>query len=225
MSIKRQYIVWGSIGVLVIALVALGIWGFNVYRTVSSLMGYLPEVQSLAEDDPLAADPEAVGEIMHGARADIQRLDRLVGWAAPLGRAFGWLPKVGPLAADAPELLTLADTLSEVGVLLWDDVAPALTEIQAGRPATEAMTTALPRMAEDLDEARIAVERAQTAYAALDLAAMPEELRSPLEMLGQMLPLLADGLDWIEVAPELLGVRGERRDDRAHLPAPGAQRG
>ncbi len=206
MSIKRQYIVWGSIGVLVVALVALGIWGFNVYRTVSSLMGYLPEVQALAEDDPLAADPEAVGEILHGARADIQRLDRLVGWAAPLGRAFGWLPKVGPLAADAPELLALADALSEVGVLMWDDIAPALTEIQAGVPAMEAMTTALPRMAEDLDEARIAVERAQTAYAALDLAAMPEELRSPLEMLGQALPLLADGFDWIEVAPELLGV-------------------
>jgi hypothetical protein len=204
-SIRKQYIVWGGIGLLAIALVALGIWGFSVYRTVSSLRGYLPEVQLLA-DDPLAADPEAVGEILHGARADIQRLDRLVGWAAPLGRAFGWLPKVGPLAADAPELLALADALSEVGVLLWDDVAPALAEIQAGTPAMEAMTSALPRMAEDLDAARIAVERAQTAYAALDLAAMPEELRAPLEKLGQMLPLLSDGLDWIEVAPELLGI-------------------
>ncbi|MFP4394355.1 MAG: DUF4012 domain-containing protein [Anaerolineales bacterium] len=205
MSIKRQHIVWGGIGLLAIALVALGIWGFNVYRTVSSLTGYLPEVQALA-DDPLAADPVAVGEILHGARADVQRLDRLVGWAAPLGRAFGWLPKVGPLAADAPELLTLADALSEVGVLMWDDVAPALAEIQAGTPAMEAMTVALPRLAEDLDAARITLERAQAAYAALDLAAMPEELRAPLEKLGQMLPLLADGLDWIEVAPELLGL-------------------
>lgn len=198
------------IGVLALALLGVGVWAARVVGATRDLLARLPEAQALLDGNPLEADPADVGALLHGVRDDVVALRRDVGWLAELGPALGWLPQVGPLLRDAPALMELGDALTELGVLLWDDVSPAAEAFHAGGSALDAAALALPEVAADVAAARPLAARAQAAYLELDVTAFPERFRDPVAKLGRMLPLLDVGLDWVEVAPSLLGLDAPR---------------
>ncbi len=200
----------GIMGLLALALIAMGVWAARVYGATRSLLARLPEAQALLDGNPLEADPAEVGALLHGVRDDVVTLRRNVGWLVRLGPAFGWLPQVGPLLRDAPALLELGDALTELGVLLWDDVAPAAAAFHAGGSALDAAAIALPEVAADVAAARPLADRAQAAYLEMDVTAFPQRLQGPLAKLGKVMPLLNVGLDWAEIAPSLLGLDAPR---------------
>ena len=196
-----------GVGVLVFSVLWLGIWGWRVYRTTRSLLARLPALQVLLDSgDPLAADPAELTDLVTGVRADVVALKREVGWLVPLAPAFRWLPQVGPLLGDASEWLVLGDTLTELGVLLWVDVAPALTALQNDTPAVDALVAVLPDVVADASAAQALAAEAEIAYMGLDVAALPTRFQGQASLLGEALPLLNAALAWVEVAPALLGV-------------------
>ena len=204
---------WG-IGLALLCLVLCTIWLARLYRTARSLQAHLAEAEALASaEDPLEklrSDPEAVGALLHGVRADVLALKRDVGWLAPLGPALRWVPEVGPLLAEGPDLLVLADGLTEAGTLLWDDFSPLLVALQSGLPSEEAFRAVFqdgeagqgPRVAMALE----AVQRAQSAYEGVEIAALPGRFQGPVKLLGTAFPLLEDGLPLLTFAPELIGM-------------------
>ena len=210
MSVSSRSMRWVGIGLVVLGATLLVVWGVGLLRTLNSLQARVDEVQALMKANPREAEPEALGALIRGAREDVVALERNAGWLAPLGPAFRWLPRVGPLLGQAQELLSLADGLTEAGVLLWDDVAPAAPAFQQGQPATAVLVDVLPQLAADAPQARAAAVRAQTAYAEIDIATLPYRLQAPLTKLGTVLPFLDDGLALAAVAPELWGLDGPR---------------
>ncbi|MGC9346782.1 MAG: DUF4012 domain-containing protein, partial [Anaerolineae bacterium] len=122
------------------------------------------------------------------------------------GPAFSWLPRVGPLAREAPALLSLADSLTEAGVLFWDDLAPVIDRYQQGDSPQDLLPNALAALSEDLDAKRETILSAQDAVVDLDLSGFPERFHGPLVKLGEVLPLVPSALDAVEVVPELLGL-------------------
>ena len=219
MSLKSKWR-WNKVrrvvlGVALLLAVVLGIWGWRVYRTARSLMARLPEAQVLLKSGPpLAADPMALTDLVLGVREDVVALKRQVGWLAPLGPAFRWLPKIGPVLGDAPELLVLGDSATELAVLVWEDVAPALTMMQADASAADALVAVLPDVVSAVPEAQTLSSEISAAYAGLDIAALsallPERFQEPVALLDVAMPWLHDGGAWIEVAPSLLGVDAPR---------------
>jgi hypothetical protein len=201
---------WIGLALVLVGLVLVMLWGVRVYRTTRSLWGHMAEAEVLAERDLQRVEPATVGALLHGVRRDVVALKRDVGWLARLGPAFRWVPELGPLVAEAPHLMTLADALTEAGVGLWDAAEPTLAAWQAGEPALDLLPGALTRLEPELPGARAALARAEAAYAAIDVAALPEQLGPPLVRLGEALPLLQDGLAGVELAPELLGIDGPR---------------
>lgn len=189
-----------------VLLVGLGSW--RVLRSALSLQAHLTEAQALLEAsspmETLKTHPEQVGTLLRELRADVVAL-RSVRGLARLGPALGWLPKVGPLLAQATPLLDLADGLTEAGVLAWDFGEPALQAWQSGALTPELVTGMLADGREPIQAAHVAVARAQTAYAQLTPATLPWRLQQPLKQLESLLPLLDDGLSLAAVAPELLG--------------------
>jgi hypothetical protein len=203
------------LGFIAVGIILFGIWGFRLYKTTRSLLGYMEQGMALVEGDPmktLREDPETLGALMHGVREDIVAVNRQVGWLVPLGPAFGWVPKVGPLLADAPDLLTLADGLTEAGVVLWDHFSPALSPLldsdsdQGEEEMTKIVARTLQDAAPHLPPARRAVQRASAAYDRIEVTALPGRFQGPMAQLGTLLPLLEDGLAFAEIAPQLLGV-------------------
>ncbi len=208
--LEKRHIRWILLAVGLIALLLVGIWGLRVYRATRSLLSRLPQAQEIMAQGPMEADPQAIGALVHGVREDFVVLKRQVGWLAPLGSLFRWVPKVGPLLDDAPALLTLGDVLTELGVMLWEDAAPSVGAIQSGVPVTEVLGDLLPPVVADAPEARLLVARAKDAFAEIEVGAVPERFQGYFDMLGKALPLLYDGLNWVEVAPMLLGLDEER---------------
>ena len=202
-----------GLALLFLGLIALGVWAAGVYGTARSLQGHLAAAEALASGDPHQAlsDPEAVGQLLTGLRADVVALRRQTGGLARIAPAFRWLPKVGPLLGDAPALLDMGDGLTEAGVSLWDAFAPALQEGQSGEgDLLESFAVALEQAQPHLAEARAAVQRAREARARMTVESLPERLREPLGKLDAVLPWLEDGLALAQVAPDLLGMHGAR---------------
>ncbi len=206
---SRPYWLWIGLALVGIGLILFGIWGLRLYKTARSLLGYVDQGMALVEGNPmevLRENPEALGALIHGVREDMVVVNRQVGALAEIGPALGWVPKVGPLLAEAPDLLTLADSLTEAGVILWDHFSPALSALQGEGEMTSIMARTLQDAAPHLPPARDAVRRARGAYDQIEVAALPGRFQGPMAQLGPLLPLLEDGLAFAEVAPQLLGI-------------------
>ncbi len=210
MSVIAQHKRKIALGLVVLGVLLLVIWGVQSAVAAGSLLRSLQTAQTLLEGDPLATDATAFGTLLHETRRDVVVLRRNLGWLAGMGPAFRWLPKMGVLAGDAPALLAIADSLTQAGVLLWDAVEPAMVAFQAGEPVLEMLPDVFTRLAPDLPRAQSAVTRARTAYATLDVDALPGRLQGPLRQLGALLPLLDDGLALAEIGPSLLGLDSPR---------------
>lgn len=209
MSLNLRHVRWVAIGLIVIGLVLVGVWGARVYRTARSLLAHANEAQALLDSNPLDADLATLGKLVNGVRDDVVALKRDVGWAVKLGPAFRWVPKVGPLLAQSPALLDLADALTELGALLWDDAALSLTLLDYGLAPLDALVIVQPRIVADVPAAHTLVERATMAYSGIDVAVLPDRLQV-LGLLETALPLAGDALAWVEFVPDLLGVGAPR---------------
>lgn len=199
-----------GIGLIALGLVLVAVWVGQTAVAAGSLVRSLKTAQALLDDDPLATDAATIGTLLRQTRHDVVVLRRNVGWLAGLGPAFRWLPKIGPLVGDAPALLTMADGLTEAGVLLWDAAEPAVMAFQAGESLLEKVPDVFVRLTPILPRAQFAVTKASAAFETIDVDALPGRLQSPLKQLGPLLPLLDDGLALAEAGPSLLGLDAPR---------------
>ncbi len=210
MSVIAQHRRKIAIGLVALGVLLIVVWGVQSAVAAGSLLRSLKTVQGLLDDDPMAADLTALGALLHQTRRDVVTLRSNVGWLAGMGPTLRWLPKVGPLANDAPALLALADGLTEAGVVLWDAAEPFVIAFQAGEPVLEILPDVFARLTPVLPRTELAVTRARAAFETIAVDALPGRLQSPLEQLDSLLPLLDDGLALAEVGPSLLGLESPR---------------
>ncbi|MGC9522843.1 MAG: DUF4012 domain-containing protein [Anaerolineae bacterium] len=203
---KRSHLRWVGIVLVALFVIVELVWGVRTYRAARGLWSAATEAQALMAVGPMNAPPEEIGELLASVRADFVALRRNVGWLAPLGRAFSWLPEVGGIVGQATPLFELADTFTEAGVLLWEGLGPSFARYQEGASPQ----SLLPDVFEFLNAKRTQLDRllhdAESAYAALEVTALPIRLQDPMTKLGVALPLLEDALAAAEVAPSLLGM-------------------
>lgn len=103
-SSDTRYARWVALGLILLGALLLCIWGARVYGAARSLLSRLPEAQALMANDPLAADPQVVGALIHGVRADFVSLNRMWDglrvWLQPFvgcprwGRCWGMRPRI-----------------------------------------------------------------------------------------------------------------------------------
>jgi hypothetical protein len=209
-SVRRNvWIKWGVLALVLLGVALLLGWGVRVAWTGLSLWGHLSQLQALA-DDPQSLDPAAACDLVHGLRGDLVTLRRQAGGLAQLAPALGWLPKVGGELRAAPHLLVVADGLTEAGTLGCDALEPALAAFGGGSEdndfSLERMAALLAEKQPDLEQALAAVERAQDAWAQVDVSSLSPWVAGKTALLEQGLPLLRAGLSAATIAPDLLGM-------------------
>ena len=223
---KRLYLLAGLGLILagVVLVVGLG-WAKarRVQTCVTSTLDGLSAMQEMASAGTLeTADLDLVGlgEQLRGLREDLACLRTESGGVLALAPLLGWLPEVGGDVASAPQLLEMAEALTNAGVLVFDAISPVLEGIEA--PGSTAQADGQDRL--DLAQAVLAMDAAQpalvSAEAELDRAAalqleLEEQALSPrlgrlLDLTGRYLPLLRAGVGAAQLAPELLGADGPR---------------
>ena len=199
----------GSAALLVGGLLLL-IWLGMVVYAAGDLAEQAQATKGLASGGIGNVDTDTVTTVLLRTRRDVVMLRRQAGWLVAPASHLRWLPKVGPLLGEGPALLELGDALTDLGMKLWADVEPSVVRYQNGESWQGLLPEALPAVGRDLERKQALARRAQSAYAELDIAALPSGVRGYAELLGQGLPLLADGLEVAGVAPALLGFDAPR---------------
>lgn len=196
----------------------IAIWlGVKVWRLVEiarALPAYEQRFAELTENGLANADPDETEALVLALRADIVTLRREVGPLLPLARLFTWVPTVGPLFAEARPLLDIADSGTEAAAYAVRGLKPLLVVLQQPDPATGTIVRAVPALAAakpDLQRAADALDRTVAARARIENPeALPWRVQTVLAQMDDKL-YLADMLDLLVVAPELMGVDGPRR--------------
>jgi hypothetical protein len=206
---RKAWIKWAGLMLVILGAVLLLVWGVGVARTGLSLWEHLSQALAL-KDDPQSLDPAAACELVHGLRDDLVTLRRQAGGLVQLAPALGWLPKFGGELRAAPHLLVVADGLTEAGTLGCDALEPALAAFGGGSEdndfSLERMAALLAEKQPDLEQALAAVERAQDAWAQVDVSSLSPWVAGKTALLEQGLPLLRAGLSAATIAPDLLGM-------------------
>lgn len=198
-------------GVLLVLLAVL-FKGWRLYRLAQSFQGYQEQAEALAEDGIMNANPEQAEALVNDLRRDVVALEREVGYLLPLGRFFGWVPRVGPLLANGEAFMDMADSGSEAAVYAVRGLKPALYLVQddaaAGADLLPELLPIIEAAEADILAASAALDRAVEARSLIEnVEALPWRVRTLLEMVDGKL-YLADELKLLTVLPTLMGSDG-----------------
>ena len=185
---------------------------WQIWQAGQSLLSRQSEAEALLAEGPMNVDPEATGALVVGLREDVVALERASApflWAAP---AFGWLPRVGPLAEAAPHLMEMADAGTAAAVLAFDGLEPALTVIQQGegQDGTVAELVAVIDAAQpQLARATLEMERVAAARAAIRTEVdapeqLPWRVRQLLDQYDQR-SYLVESMAVLPLLPQIMG--------------------
>lgn len=202
------------LGALLLFVLWLGLKGWLIGRAALSLQAQQSEVETLLAGGLSQLDPDDAEALVLDIRHDVVTLKRETAVFMSVMPHLKWVPRIGPLLADAPAFMEMADSGTATAVYALRGFKPALPLLQEGRSPTEL----LPELLAIIDDAQPELaamsqnmDRLATARAGLnDIASLPNSLRALLEQADTWLPLAQDGLKLAPVLPEIMGGSGPR---------------
>jgi len=202
------------LGALLILLLWLGIKGWRIAQATQSLLARQAEAETLLADGLTNLDPAAAEALVLGLRHDTMTLKTETAVFMPIMPYLGWLPKIGPPAANAPHYLEMADAGTATAVYALRGFKTTLELLATNELNASLIPTLIPiiadarpelaAMSRELD--RFAVARSQIE----NLTEQPYRLQTLIQQLDDWLPLAQDGLKLASYAPQMLGGDGPR---------------
>jgi hypothetical protein len=212
---NRPYLRWLLWGGVILLLLGVGVKAWRVGGAVSRLTAQQTAAETLLADGLTNANPDETEALVFALHQDVRILHNELRYLAPVGRLFGWLPRVGPLLAAGPELLAMGDAGLEAAAYGVRAMKPALVLMQQPLPPGESR---LPGMIQvmadgraDLIAASHAMDRAVVARERLDNTAdLPWRVRTLLEQADAALPGAQAALKLTPYLPQMMGHDGRR---------------
>ncbi|MFZ0544114.1 MAG: DUF4012 domain-containing protein [Candidatus Promineifilaceae bacterium] len=196
-------------------LLALGIKLFAIARISQSLLSHRDEITTLFENGLAHADPTATENLVLDIRKDIVSLKKEAGPFVAIAPLFGWVPKIGPVLLNAPQLMEIADAGSEAGAYAIQGLSPAMTIMQTentnGQSRIPQLMAVVDSAEPDLTQAAAAIDRLAAARADMTrVEQFPEPLAGLIQKLDAELPMAQDMLQLSVVLPEIMGSQGRK---------------
>jgi len=186
----------------------------RLYLIARSFQTSLGVFEVLTQNEVSEIDLDESEQLILTVRDDISELESILGPLLPIGKLFKWLPKVGPLLAEGPELMRLADAGSLTGLHAFYALRPTVEYIQenegGGLADIPAILTLLQDGRPNLESALQSFKEVEYSVESIDSKGFPTALRSPFERITEELPLARSGLTWAMVLPDVMGLT-ERR--------------
>jgi len=203
---------WFLLGALFLALALAGYKAERVWKLAQSLQGRLDRLQAAA-DGTADIGLRELGADLRGTHADLNALQREIGFLLPLMRRLGWVPGIGGDLQAAPPLLYMALSVTEAGTLAFDSLEPLIALTEDGSTDGRTLAHAVEILSDaraDLEGAQIPLTRAAERRAEIDAATLSARTARWVARLDRYLPLLQAALDGGRVLPDLLGASGRR---------------
>lgn len=212
-SFFRRKWVWFLALLALLLLAWLGVKSYRIYTAVQNLLAYQEQVEPLLAGGLTQLDADQAEAMVLDVRQQIVVLKRETAVFMPLTPALTSLPKVGPLLAQAPQLVQMADSGSQTAVYLLQGLKPGLTILQTeqGDDQLAALVDVLADAQPELLAAQTSFAQFMTAYDQLgDTSAWPWRAQQWLEKAEPLLPLAEDALTIAPVLAQMMGGDGER---------------
>ncbi len=192
--------------ILLIGWLAVKSW--RLVGAARSLQSVEAELTQIQEAGLGTVDPARLGDLVIGVRRDVLVIRQETRLFWPVLPALGWLPRIGPLLAEAPDLIELADAGTAAAAYAWQGVGPGLTTANDGAGlSVSRLLAAAAGAGPELAQAAREVDRAAAALARIEAPErLPWRVRRLLEPLAAYLPIAQDGLALAPVLDRLLGV-------------------
>ena len=197
---------------LLLLLIVLGIKGWRLYKIARSLQGHQATAEQLAAGGVANINADQVGQLVNGIRSDVVDLKDETASLMFLTPYLGWVPTLGPLIVESPELLEIADAGTQALETVFPALAPAIsvlnsaeTDVNPISQLTDVIGNALPTFQQVSGD----VERIQSAYDQIDNRdKMPAQAQQFFPLIDAYLPLADDGILATQLLPDLMGMNG-----------------
>jgi hypothetical protein len=193
--------------IAVLLLAALGWKGWQIYAAAQAVR---QDVQALEATLAMTSNTERMDRLealLPRTRAHMQRLRDEAALFFPVLPILGDVPTYGPTLAAAEPLLDAGVQLTTVADESFTALAPAIEAYQsaptaANLPLLHALIDAGP----ELDAAQAAFEQAQSSWQDIPVTHLVPRLRTQVERMDTLLPVVETGLASAEAAHELAHV-------------------
>jgi hypothetical protein len=180
-------------------------------RLETALAGGQASLRSLLQNPDQLAAVESDLAMLETSLAGLEDLSQPF---LPLLPHLSWLPVIGGDAANAPNLLYLAQQTTAASHALVSGLAPLAEQLneqgtgigQLGPELVGGLVGAQPQ----IDTAQAALARAAEARAAIDAAQLSSRTGAMLDRLDRFRPLLESGANLLAILPGLLGAEEPR---------------
>ena len=213
MKIPRRVAFILIAGGLSLVLIWLAISAFRVWRATGSLASRQAQVEDLMGDGLMQVDAGEAEAVVLGVRSDVVEISAAAGPFVPLAPLFGWLPRIGPALALAPELMEIADAGSEAAVFAIRGLKPILLLLQddSANDVLPQVVSLLDAAGKDLAASSAALNRVTQARSGIkSTSELPWRVQTLLVQLDEGLALARPGLSLAMVLPDLMGVSGRQ---------------
>ncbi len=205
MTNKRRILLVVGVALLLL-IVWVGFSGLRAATETRKALAALDRIQAAADNPDMGA-LDAVAADIAALETHLKAVRSAAGPFMPLAPAFGWLPKVGPLAKSAPALLDMAVETATGGNQALTALRPALDGLRehgAGDGLGQ-VVAALQAAQPELAAAEEHIARAEAARATITQP-LPDRFQGQMAQVDRILPLARVALQAAQVAPVLLGV-------------------
>ncbi|MGB1249473.1 MAG: DUF4012 domain-containing protein [Candidatus Promineifilaceae bacterium] len=211
----RQVLGWFVSILFILGLLFVVYRGFQIYtigdrlytqvRTLSQL-----QMNELVSPDDLNGSVASLREEFHTFKTDWDALQDAVWPFDALATRFIWIPEYGDDLEVGLQLVEVADALFETAELLDTALDPVLVNIPDSPSQAFLLQAArqIQLSAETISSTQVEIERAQTAYSAIDITnkQIHPLLASAHRRLEPLLPWVPISVSALEAAPDLIGL-------------------
>ncbi len=204
MTNKRRILLVVGVALLLL-IVWVGFSGLRAATETRKALAALDRIQAAADNPDMGA-LDAVAADIAALETHLKAVRSAAGPFMPLAPAFGWLPKVGPLAKSAPALLDMAIETATGGNQALTALRPAvdgLREHGAGDGLGQ-VVAALQAAQPELAAAEEHIARVEAARESITQP-LPDRFQGQMAQVDRILPLARVALQAAQVAPVLLG--------------------
>jgi hypothetical protein len=182
-------------------------WWIRILTSVNTIKSNLDYAQELiAVDNPLTLDPDQITHIVTSSRISVLTLQRNTAFLLKFTAYFTWLPAVGDLIGDIPDLFTFADIGTRTADNIWELVKPTYIEIQDEDINFESITILLSSLSSESDKLQEDADLLLASYGKIDSETLPWRYQGIFNQLGLALSLYTNGISLLDDIPLLIGV-------------------
>ncbi|MFZ5878374.1 MAG: DUF4012 domain-containing protein [Chloroflexota bacterium] len=212
--LRKQGRRWVWLALLAALLLGLSLLGVEAYRLARLAQTVRQDIAELERLNPSALDEATLAQVQSSLEKTYQDIEALRSESAPwlgLTRRLGWVPVYGGDLQHLGDLLEMASGLvdsarrtMQTAYPIWELVKQSEREIKAGE-----LTSMLLETRPALEQAQVALLRAQSARERIDVNSLSSEVRPLVLRVDPYLDLLDEGLSTALAVPSLLGATDE----------------